>query len=85
MNTRIIPPSAQICATMPSGREIHSIKDFELPTLDTQTLESMRAPPDRDERLAEDEDNSDDGEFSQAPVGAFPARQADYAGKGSYY
>lgn len=70
---------------MPSGREIHSIKPFELPILDVQMLESMRAPPDREDRLAEDGDSSDEDDNSRAPVGAFPGTQADYAGKGNYY
>lgn len=85
VNTQIVPPSAQVCASMPSGREIHSIKNFELPTLDIQTLECLRAPPDPEERLAEDGDSSDEDEFSKGPVGAFPGTQSDYAGKGSYY
>lgn len=86
MNTQLVLPSAQVCATMPSGREIYSIKPFELPTLDTQTLEGMRAPPDREDRLIEEGDSSDedDGD-SKGPVGAFPGTQADYAGKGNYY
>lgn len=72
---------------MPSGREIYSIKSFEIPTLDMQTLESMRAPPDREDRLGEDDSSDEEGGVGQSaePVGAYPGTQEDYSGKGNYY
>jgi hypothetical protein len=41
---------------MPSGREIHTIKPYQLPVLDRDVLEAMRAPPEQGENVG--------GEFS---------------------
>ncbi len=69
---------------MPSGREIHSLKPWTPPVLDTVVLESTRAPPDRADDYGNDT-SSDDESPAQDPVGAFPGTKADYAGSGSYY
>ena len=65
---------------MPSGREIHTIKPYTPPTLDSDILDSMRAPPE----VADDFGNdlsSDDDEIKggpSAPAGAFPGTSGDY-------
>lgn len=69
-------------ATMPSGREIHSIKPFTPPDLDSSILESMRAPPDKSDDYGGESSSDDDAE-SQDPVGAFPGTKHDYSGAGS--
>ncbi|KAL6786748.1 hypothetical protein J3E68DRAFT_419173 [Trichoderma sp. SZMC 28012] len=56
MNTRPIPPINALINKMPSGREIHTIKPFQVPTLDRDVLEAMRAPPEQGENVG--------GEFS---------------------
>ncbi len=71
-------------ASMPSGREIHSLKPFMPAVLDASILESMRAPPDRDDDYGGD-GSSDEEEEGQDPVGAFPGTKDDYSGSGSYY
>ena len=73
-------------ATMPSGREIHSLKPFMSPTLEASTLENMRAPPDRTDDYGGSA-SSDEDEDAQDPVGAFPGTKQDYSGAGSsnYY
>lgn len=59
MNTRPIPPISALINKMPSGREMHTIKPYQLPTLDRDVLEAMRAPPEHSEPL-EGEASSDD-------------------------
>jgi hypothetical protein len=75
---------------MPSGRDIHSVKPFEVPVLDPVTLEMMRAPPDMDDNYGEEGDSSDDEtKVGSAPVGAYPGTGDDYLGRtastSSYY
>jgi hypothetical protein len=73
-------------ATMPSGREIHSLKPFMPPILEASVLENMRAPPDRTDDYRGNA-SSDEDEGAQDPVGAFPGTKQDYSGPGSsnYY
>ena len=73
-------------ATMPSGREIHSVKPFMPPVLEPSVLENMRAPPDRTDDYGGDASSDEDG-AAQGPVGAFPGTKQDYsaAGSSNYY
>ena len=71
-------------SSMPSGREIHSMKPFVLPVLDASILESMRAPPDRADYYGRDASSDEDSE-KQEPVGAFPGTKDDYSGSSNYY
>lgn len=84
MNTQAIPPIGPLMATMPSGREIHSLKPYVPPALESSVLESMHAPPVSADNYGDDA-SSDDEPVAQDPVGAFPGTRADYAGSGSYY
>jgi hypothetical protein len=70
-------------ASMPSGREIHSMKSFTPPALDASDLERMRAPPNRTDDF-EGTSSEEDGE-EQDPVGAFPGTKGDYASSSTYY
>ncbi|KAH8586604.1 hypothetical protein B0O99DRAFT_60694 [Bisporella sp. PMI_857] len=79
VNTQIVPPFASLIGNMPSGREIHSLKPFIPPVLDSSVLESMRAPPDRADDYGSDDASSDDERESQAPVGTFPGTSGDYS------
>ncbi|KAK7420116.1 hypothetical protein QQX98_002979 [Neonectria punicea] len=80
MNTRPIPPVNSLLSKMPSGREIHSIKPFEPPTLDRDVLESMRAPPNVIDEFENDLSSDDEIRGGpSAPVGAFPGTVGDYA------
>ncbi|KAE8378460.1 hypothetical protein BDV26DRAFT_304324 [Aspergillus bertholletiae] len=50
INTQLIPPSADLVANLPSGRDIHSAPGaYRLPALDDEQLVRMRAPPAEDE------------------------------------
>lgn len=71
---------------MPSGREIHTLKPFTPPVLDSSILEGMRAPPDRPDDFENDQSSDEDRGF-QDPVGAFPGTKNDYAGSSTnnYY
>ncbi|RDW60279.1 hypothetical protein BP5796_11885 [Coleophoma crateriformis] len=84
VNTQHVPPSGPLISTMPSGREIHSLKPFSAPDLEPQILESMRAPPDRHDDYGNGGSSDEEGDV-QEPVGAFPGTKDDYAGHGRYY
>lgn len=71
-------------SSMPSGREIHSLKLYVPPVLDASVLESMRAPPDRADDYGGDETSDEEAE-SPEPVGAFPGTKGDYSGSSNYY
>ena len=86
INTQVIPPSDPLIASMPSGRDIHSTKLFTAPSLDPDVLTRMRAPPDPDEKDADDDSSSD--EVDKAPVGppgAFPGSSSTASNGNSYY
>ncbi|KAM0188005.1 hypothetical protein ACHAPA_002589 [Fusarium lateritium] len=73
MNTQIIPPINTLLSKMPSGREIHTVKPYELPSLDPDVWEGMRAPPEEDDGFVDDLSSDDDIKGGpSAPVGAFP-------------
>lgn len=87
MLTQAIPPIGPLLAQMPSGREIHTVKPFQPPSLNATLLEAMRAPPDRSDEgggayLSSDEETLTDSH----PVGAFPGTQGEYrTGTPSYF
>ena len=83
---QIVPPVAQLLATMPSGREFHNPKPYRPPSLDADVLERMRAPPDPpDPELGGiEEDSGSEEEERSDPVGAFPGTDHYYQ-SGSYY
>lgn len=84
MLTQAIPPTGPLLAQMPSGREMYSIKPFQLPVLDLVTLEAMRAPPERSDELGNYP--SSDEETLAEPIGAFPGTSGEYrAGTPNYY
>ncbi|EAW19055.1 pH-signaling protein PalC [Aspergillus fischeri NRRL 181] len=78
INTQLIPPSTDLLANLPSGRDIHSPPGpYKLPSLDEEQLVRMRAPPAEDDYEPRmDMDDSDDELTSPAGVapGAFPER-----------
>jgi hypothetical protein len=71
-------------ASMPSGREIHTLKPFVPPVLDSSIFESMRAPPDRTDDYGADA-SSDEEKIENDLVGAFPGTKGDYASSSNYY
>ncbi|PNP81766.1 hypothetical protein FNYG_04792 [Fusarium nygamai] len=80
MNTQAIPPINTLLSKMPSGREIHTLKPYEVPSLDRDILESMRAPPEDDDTYVDDLSSDDDVKGGpSAPVGAFPGTVDDYS------
>ncbi|KAN0099022.1 hypothetical protein V8E51_014685 [Hyaloscypha variabilis] len=83
INTQAIPPIGPLMATMPSGREIHTLKPYNPPALDASILENMRAPPDRADDYGDG--SSDEDEQKQDPVGAFPGTKEDYSSSSNYY
>ncbi|KAL7786779.1 hypothetical protein V8C37DRAFT_391688 [Trichoderma ceciliae] len=82
MNTRPIPPINTLINKMPSGREIHTIKPYQLPVLDRDELEAMRAPPEQSDDVG-GEASSDDETLVEAPASASHNRSG--TPRGSYY
>ncbi|KAI0136724.1 pH-response regulator protein palC [Xylariales sp. AK1849] len=81
MMTQTIAAQATLLASLPSGREIHSIKPYTPPELSRHILEAMQAPPDRSDDFGAEGGLSSDDEEKTAkatPVGAFPGTQGDY-------
>jgi hypothetical protein len=70
-------------ATIPTGREIHSLKPFSPPVLENSDLDAMRGPPDRKDDYGGDA--SSDEDIERDPVGAFPGTRDDYASSSNYY
>src|SRR2546421_5955590 len=85
ISTQTVPPPEPLLASMPQGREMHFIKQFELPSLDEDVLARMRAPAEGKEYVAEEDSGSDDDMPASDPVGAFPGTRADYTGESAYY
>jgi len=59
-------------------------KVFDVPVLRRDVLESMRAPPDREDDYANAASSDDESGRPNAPAGAYPGTKGDYAGSGSY-
>ena len=74
----MIPPSADLLANLPSGRDIHAPPAaYKIPCLDEEQLVRMRAPPAEDEFGPGSEDDSDEEPGSVARVftpGTVPER-----------
>ncbi|KAI9819623.1 MAG: hypothetical protein M1827_007073 [Pycnora praestabilis] len=89
MNTQLVPPSESLFASMPSGREIHTLKIFVPPSLEEYVLVRMRAPPSPQPssfKGSSDESDDEPAEFENDPVGAFPGTRQDYGKpRGAYY
>ncbi|RWA12999.1 hypothetical protein EKO27_g2138 [Xylaria grammica] len=85
MLTQAIPPIATLLSSLPSGRDIHTIKPYHVPELPRDALESMRTAPDRVDDYGGDQPSSDDDE--RTVVGAFPGTSDNYRSESnrSYY
>ena len=89
INTQLVPPSDPLLASLPSGRDIHSIKSFTPPQLDGQALIRVRAPPDAsaysNDGLEDDSSDEEGDERTERPPGAFPDSTTGSSHSGSYY
>ncbi|OTB05926.1 hypothetical protein M426DRAFT_319311 [Hypoxylon sp. CI-4A] len=89
MMTQIIPSPGTLLASLPSGRDMHTIKPYQPPELGRETLEAMRAPPDRADDFGDDQLSSDDDRtvVETPTVGAYPGTPDEYRSKStrSYY
>jgi len=87
MNTQLVPPIGTLLTQMPSGRDMHTVKEYEPPVLDLDVLEAMRAPPDRADSLHDESSSEDETSVEKpiAPAGAFPGTNEQYRGRGGEY
>ena len=86
MLTQLIPPTGELLAQMPTGREIHTIKPYQPPLLDAGVLESMRAPPDRADEGGGYGSSDEEAASDPVAVGAFLGTHNQYrTGTPSYY
>ncbi|KAI0549037.1 pH-response regulator protein palC [Xylaria curta] len=83
--TQAIPAGSALLASLPSGRDIHSIKPYQPPELSRQSLESMRALPDQADDYEGGQPSSDDEERTvvETPVGAYPGTPDNHHRSGS--
>ena len=87
MTVQTVPPHEPLLASLPSGREYHSPKPFQPPSLDDATLATIRAPPESKEDGFEEynDDSEEEAESAQDPVGAFPGTGKQYSGNPAYF
>ncbi|KAI0446717.1 pH-response regulator protein palC [Xylaria telfairii] len=89
MLTQAIPAGPTLLASLPSGRDIHTIKPYQPPELSRQSLESMRALPDQADDYGGEQPSSDDDERTAVgtPTGAYPGTSDSYRSEStrSYY
>ena len=87
INVQVVPPFEPLLASMPSGREYHTPKQYFPPQMDQETLAHMRAPPEprRETFTGEEDDSGDEGASKVDPVGAFPGTSRQYEATSSYY
>lgn len=85
MEVQLVPPSEQLLASMPSGREYHTAKMFVVPALEEDAIIRMRAPPDPGDAFEGEEDDSADEDQRHSPVGAFPGTKAEYSASSNYF
>ncbi|MCJ1352330.1 MAG: hypothetical protein MMC33_002314 [Icmadophila ericetorum] len=87
INVQAVPASDPLVANMPSGREMYNSKQYVLPTLDEDTLQRLRAPPEPGEEgagSAPSDDSDDESKDKKTDVpGAFP--QPSSESQSSYY
>jgi len=87
INVQAVPPFEPLLASMPSGREYHSPKPYTAPSLDSDVLTRMRAPPDPNEAAftGNEDDSGDEAGSRVDPVGAFPGTSGQYEASNAYY
>ncbi|KAI3322181.1 pH-response regulator protein palC [Xylariaceae sp. AK1471] len=78
MLTQTIPSPATLLSSLPSGRDMHTIKPYQPPELSRQSLESMRAPPDQADDYGGQLSSDDERTVVATPVGAFPGTSGNY-------
>jgi hypothetical protein len=89
VSVQVVPSFDILISNMPSGREYHQPKPWEVPSLEEDVLVRMRAPPELEDlkMYGDDADSADDSgdETLIEPPGTFPGTKADYASHSSYY
>lgn len=72
---------------MPSGREYHYPKPYQIPSLEEELIARMRAPVDPTDLAFQNNggDSDSDDNARPEPVGAFPGTKADYVPSSSTY
>ncbi|PSR97563.1 hypothetical protein BD289DRAFT_480065 [Coniella lustricola] len=78
MFSQPITPAGNLLAQMPSAREIHALKPYQVPVLDSRTLEAIRAPPDRSDDFGDEPSSEEDTLKERAPPGSFPSGSSYY-------
>lgn len=78
MLSQAITPTGALLAQMPSAREIHSLKPYDVPMLDSRTLEAMRAPPDRSDDFGDAQSSDDEMPMPRSVQSSYPGSSAYY-------
>ncbi|CAN8099636.1 unnamed protein product [Discula destructiva] len=77
LNQSITPPGT-LLAQMPSAREIHTLKPYDVPMLDNRTLEAMRAPPDGSDDFDDAQSSDDETPMSRSGASSYPGSSTYY-------
>ena len=92
VNVQTVPPFEPLLASLPTGRDPHTLAPYQPPVLDGHTLTQLRAPPDPSDyafRGDEDDSEGEDGYNRANPPGSFPGASNDVDRSGaastSYY
>lgn len=83
MNTQTIPAPNTLLTKMPSGREIHTTPQFQVPVLGPELLDAMRLPPDREENPGDY--SSEEEDIEPLAPGAYPGTGGSYGGERQGY
>lgn len=78
MFTQAVTPAATLLAQMPSAREIHTLKPYEVPVLDSRSLETMRAPPDRNDDYGDEESSDEEIPVPRSTAGTHTGSSSTY-------
>lgn len=78
MLSQAITPTGTLLAQMPSAREIHTLKPYDVPMLDNRTLEAMRAPPDRSDDFGDAQSSDDEIIMPRSTQSSYPGSSAYY-------
>lgn len=78
MLSQAITPTGVLLAQMPSAREFHTLKPYDVPMLDNRTLEAMRAPPDRTDDFGDAQSSDDETLVPRSATGSYPGSSAYY-------
>ena len=84
INVQLVPDWKPLAAGLPTGRAMPAKTSWIPPSLNEEELGKMRAPPEDEVYMANDDSSDEDLPMKSQPVGAFPGTGSNY-GRDEYY